>query len=188
VCLDVLCPVGLLLARWRPDAPDAQDGHGVRPYRDSVRHTTAQAEDAPVRVDGERRTCRDLLQLIQPGVVLVVAAHEDQWAGRLVEGGGDLGPIVREIVEEAQFGRVMLGVLERRAVEAHEVGERAKVARLQDKVDALAGLALPARAQLEGEQDAAVYVGEDGDVQGALPLALMGRMFYYLEYVVGRMT
>lgn len=148
----------------RADTANAQDGDLLPITLKCVGVAALQAVDALVGINGEEWPGRLLLQFVKPEVSFVVSAHEDDVRLDLLQCGSGGGIVMREVVQKAEFFRIVPGMVKRRQIERTFVGECSQVARLQDQVDALSRFFFPTSTQLEAEFNIAVKIGKDGNV------------------------
>ncbi len=148
-----------------------------------VGHAGFQAPQALVGVHRKDGRVGLLLQAVQPFVILVVAAHVDQIAANLLQHSFHSGMGRHKIVQEAQFAWVAFRVALGGAVRPRQIGEGAQIAGLKNQIDLLAGLLLPAGAELEGQQNPPMHIRKHRNIHycssensaGKMP-ALQARM------------
>ncbi len=174
---DVLKPiepfqfVGLDISRFgfsdsnrRSDTPDAKQGDSFCAQAEDIGDAALQAVQPLVGIYREDGRVGAPFEGIQPQVIFVVASDKDHLARCLAEEGCYLRSLVQKVVEKAKFGRVFLRKSDGGFVQPRPIGEDAQITGLKDQIELLAGLFLPASAELEAERDTAMYICKDGNV------------------------
>src|SRR5579871_4827462 len=145
---------GLFLVGFPDRNADTSDAHqadaGGSCFH-GIRHAGLEAIDALIGIYWKQRRIGLRFERVEPGVIFVVPTHKDQRAGRCAQRPFNRWPARGEVIEEAQLCGVRLRMANRRAVEPFARWIGAQVARLQDHVNSLLRLLLPAGAEEKAE-------------------------------------
>src|SRR5579885_2168810 len=120
-----------------------------------------QTVHALIGINRKERSRRSSFQGIQPGMILMIAPHKNQGALGHAEQRSHPWARSRKMVSEAEHGGIGLAMASGSAIQTLPIRKGGQIACLQDQVNRLSRLLLPACAQRETEQETPVNVGKE---------------------------
>src|SRR5579859_7502375 len=125
-----------------------------------------------IDINREDRSCSLLFLSIQPVVILMIAPHKDERTSCFVEHRGNNRIIGRKVLQKPQIVRRERAMPPGTPIQMAHIRKDAEISYLQQQIQLLAGLLLPASRQLKGAQDLAVDIAKHRNLHD--PLSCLG--------------
>src|SRR5437868_2768548 len=135
------------LTHWRANTTNANDGNNLSIRRSKcIWLARFQAPNAVIGIYREDRVSTLCLAGIEPCVILMITANEDEIAACTRKDSSNLRIVVQEMLAEAQLCGIGLRMTLCRLIERGHLRIHTEITRLQDEIDALPHFPFPASA------------------------------------------